>query len=164
MNMADVKDLLETFNDSDLRIFDLKKADFELYLSKNEVDGRNATCCSAPAPAPVAPVAAPAPVTQAPVAPAQPVAEKEEAPDAPKAAEGKVITSPIVGVVYLQASPESAPYVKVGDTVSENDTVCIVEAMKMMNEVPAGVNGTVTEILCENEQVVGIGDPLFRVK
>lgn len=78
--------------------------------------------------------------------------------------EGKVITSPMVGVVYLQAGPDKDPFVKVGDHVAKGDTVVIVEAMKLMNEIQADVSGTVVEILVENETVVEFGQPLIRIK
>lgn len=78
--------------------------------------------------------------------------------------EGKILTSPMVGVVYLQASPDKDPFVKVGDHVAEGDTVVIVEAMKLMNEIQADKSGTVVEILVENETVVEFGQPLIRIK
>ncbi|XJS11413.1 acetyl-CoA carboxylase biotin carboxyl carrier protein [Aerococcaceae bacterium WGS1372] len=78
--------------------------------------------------------------------------------------EGQVITSPMVGVVYLQPSPDKDPFVKVGDQVAEGDTVVIVEAMKLMNEIQSNLSGIVVEILVENETVVEYGQPLIRIK
>lgn len=78
--------------------------------------------------------------------------------------EGQLITSPMVGVVYLQPSPDKDPFVKVGDQISEGDTVVIVEAMKLMNEIQSNLSGTVVEILVENETVVEFGQPLIRIK
>lgn len=78
--------------------------------------------------------------------------------------EGVLITSPMVGVVYLQPNPDSDAFVKVGDTVSEGDTVVIIEAMKLMNEIQANHSGTVVEILVENETVVEFGQPIMRIK
>ena len=78
--------------------------------------------------------------------------------------EGMVdITAPLVGTFYRSRSPGAAPFVEVGSSVSEETEVCIIEAMKLMNYVPAGVRGTVTEVLAENEQAVEAGTPLFRV-
>lgn len=77
--------------------------------------------------------------------------------------EGKVITSPIVGVVYLQANPESDAYVSVGDTVKEGQVLCLVEAMKIMNEINSEEQGKIVEILVENGQVVEYNQPLFRI-
>ncbi|MDR2464679.1 MAG: acetyl-CoA carboxylase biotin carboxyl carrier protein [Streptococcaceae bacterium] len=170
MNIQGVKELVDQFDKSSLREFDLRKGDFQMYLSKNE-GGRVAAPTSVTvAPVAAAPVVATAPVASAPVA-AAPVTDsavgastETDASTSTVVAEGEVITSPIVGTVYLSPAPDKPHFVQVGDSVSENDTLCIVEAMKMMNEIPAGQSGVITEILIENEQVVGIGDPLFRIK
>jgi acetyl-CoA carboxylase biotin carboxyl carrier protein len=77
--------------------------------------------------------------------------------------EGKFITAPLVGTVYTSPSPEDAPFVKVGDRVDENTVVCIIEAMKVMNEVKAGVSGTIAEILISNALPVEFGAKLIRV-
>ena len=77
--------------------------------------------------------------------------------------EGKFITAPLVGTMYQANSPEDAAFVKVGDRVDENTVVCIIEAMKVMNEVKAGMNGTIAEILIENAHPVEFGTKLFRV-
>ena len=77
--------------------------------------------------------------------------------------EGKFITSPMVGTFYRTPSPEDPPFVKVGDKVDENTVVCIVEAMKVMNEVKAGVSGTVAEICLDNGHPVEFGSKLFRI-
>ncbi|MDR0922631.1 MAG: acetyl-CoA carboxylase biotin carboxyl carrier protein [Lactobacillales bacterium] len=154
MNIQEVKELVSQFDGSSLREFDLRKGDFEIYLSKNETYGR---------------VTQPVAVAQvAPSTPTPPVVEGTSTSvtteEVVVEAVGELITSPIVGVVYLQPAPEKPAFVKVGDKVSEGETVCIVEAMKMMNEVPSDISGEIMEVLVENEQVVGIGDPLFRVK
>lgn len=81
-----------------------------------------------------------------------------------EAEEGVFITSPMVGVVYLQPNPDSDSFVKVGDTVAEGDTVVIIEAMKLMNEIQSNHSGTVVEILVENETVVEYGQPIMRIK
>ncbi|MGR3912148.1 MAG: acetyl-CoA carboxylase biotin carboxyl carrier protein [Candidatus Rhabdochlamydia sp.] len=80
-----------------------------------------------------------------------------------KKVEGKCITAPLVGTVYHAASPENPPFVKVGDPVSENSVVCIIEAMKVMNEVKAGMSGTVAEILVSNGHPVEFGAKLIRI-
>jgi acetyl-CoA carboxylase biotin carboxyl carrier protein len=88
----------------------------------------------------------------------------EEAPKAAeKPVEGKFITAPLVGTMYHANSPEDAPFVKVGDRVDENTVVCIIEAMKVMNEVKAGMNGTIAEVLIENAHPVEFGTKLFRI-
>ncbi len=80
-----------------------------------------------------------------------------------KQAEGKFITAPLVGTAYRAASPEDSPFVKVGDRIDENTVVCIIEAMKVMNEVKAGMSGTIAEIFVENGHPVEFGAKLFRI-
>lgn len=80
-----------------------------------------------------------------------------------KKVDGKYITAPLVGTMYQAASPEDASFVKVGDRVDENTIVCIIEAMKVMNEVKAGMSGTIAEILIDNAHPVEFGTKLFRV-
>lgn len=77
--------------------------------------------------------------------------------------DGEIVESPMVGVIYLQAHPDEDPYVKVGDRVEKGDVICIVEAMKLMNEIQAPRSGVVTEILVENEDVVEYKQPLIRI-
>lgn len=79
-------------------------------------------------------------------------------------AQGEAVESPMVGVVYLQATPDADPYVKVGDRVEQGDVICIVEAMKLMNEIQAPYSGIVSEILVQNEEVVEYGQPLLRIE
>jgi len=101
-----------------------------------------------------APVAAPAaPLSGAPAA----------APAKPTAADGRVIKAPIVGTFYRSPSPDAQPYVNVGDSVRKGQVVCIVEAMKLMNQIESDADGVVTEILIENGQPVQFGQDLFRL-
>ncbi|MFE0441986.1 acetyl-CoA carboxylase biotin carboxyl carrier protein [Aerococcus sp. NPDC058936] len=90
-------------------------------------------------------------------------ATEEAAPSAPAAPTGKTIDSPLVGVVYLAKNPDQPAFKKVGDSVEAGETVCIVEAMKVMNEIPADISGTVVNVLVEDGQVVEFGQPLFEV-
>ncbi|MCM8711765.1 acetyl-CoA carboxylase biotin carboxyl carrier protein [Clostridium sp. SYSU_GA19001] len=78
--------------------------------------------------------------------------------------EGFVVTSPIVGTFYAASGPDAKPYVSVGDKVNKGDVLCIIEAMKLMNEIESEVDGIITEILVKNEQMVQYGQPLFRIK
>ncbi len=87
----------------------------------------------------------------------------ESAEQEKKLPDGKYIPSPMVGTLYLTPSPEDPPFVKVGDRVEENTVVCIIEAMKVMNEVKAGMSGTVAEILLENGHPVEFGAKVFRI-
>ena len=92
-------------------------------------------------------------------------AEKIEAPAAEKAAENlKAVASPIVGTFYSSASPDSPAFVKIGSKVKKGDVLCIVEAMKLMNEIESEFDGEIVEILAHNEQLVEYNQPLFRIK
>ncbi|KXG11223.1 acetyl-CoA carboxylase biotin carboxyl carrier protein [Anoxybacillus rupiensis] len=115
-------------------------------------------------PAPVAVVKEAAPQVEA--APAVPETKPAEAPkqEAVKAENLHKITSPMVGTFYAAPSPDAAPYVKTGDKVKPNTVVCIIEAMKLFNEIEAEVNGEIVEILVQNGQLVEYGQPLFLVK
>ena len=77
--------------------------------------------------------------------------------------EGSVVTAPIVGTFYAKPAQDKDPFVKVGDTVAEGDTLCIIEAMKFMNEVPSTVGGTIKEVLVQDGDFVEFGQPLFRI-
>lgn len=103
-------------------------------------------------------------VTQV-VAPSQPAAAKVETPVAGGAEKSKYISikSPIIGTFYRKSSPESPPFVKVGDRVSVGDTVCIIEAMKLFNEVESEVSGTIVEILVDDSSPVEFDQPLYLV-
>ncbi|MFW7359622.1 acetyl-CoA carboxylase biotin carboxyl carrier protein [Vagococcus fluvialis] len=155
MNFAEIKELLELFEAGSIRELDLNQGDLSLYLNKNE-DSRPVVQESAPqmvaAPAQVVP-SAPVEAVQAPVVESKPAVE----------AEGTAVKSPIVGVVYTSSEPSAPSFVSVGDKVAVGDTLCIVEAMKIMNEIKSDVAGIVTEILIENEDVVEFGQALFRI-
>ncbi len=152
MDIKEVKELMEQFDRSSLTEFDLHEGSFELYMNKNQTSRQ----------------AAPA-VESRNVSAAQPneiettaVASKETASPV-KQATGQIISSPIVGVVYLQPSPEQPAFKQAGDAVKKGETVCIIEAMKLLNEVVSDFDGTIAEILVENEDVVEYGQPLFRI-
>ena len=115
--------------------------------------------------APPAPAHAPVPSTPPPIAPGPAPSAPAPAPVSPPAApSGQVIESPMVGTFYSSSSPDSPPFVSVGSAVRPETTVCVIEAMKVFTEIPAGVSGTVTEILVKNGQSVEFGQPLFRVQ
>ncbi|HEV1521572.1 TPA: acetyl-CoA carboxylase biotin carboxyl carrier protein [Streptococcus pneumoniae] len=159
MNLNDIKDLMTQFDQSSLREFSYKNGTDELQFSKNE---------ARPVPE-VATQVAPAPVlaTPSPVAPTSAPAETvaEEAPaEASVASEGNLVESPLVGVVYLAAGPDKPAFVTVGDSVKKGQTLVIIEAMKVMNEIPAPKDGVVTEILVSNEEMVEFGKGLVRIK
>ncbi|MCY7040954.1 acetyl-CoA carboxylase biotin carboxyl carrier protein [Streptococcus sanguinis] len=139
MNINEIKDLMAQFDQSSLREFSYKNQSDELTFSKNEGQAAVPTASSAPIAAPLQAASAPA-------------------------AEGDVVESPLVGVAYLAAGPDKPPFVSVGDQVKKGQTLMIIEAMKVMNEVPAPKDGLVTEILVQNEEMVEFGKGLVRIK
>ncbi len=165
MNINEIKDLMAQFDQSSLREFSYKNQSDELTFSKNE--GQAAVPVT-PAVS-TAPLAAPLQAASSPVlepAPqAAPTAVPEVAPEAPTpAAEGDVVESPLVGVAYLAAGPDKPAFVNVGDQVKKGQTLMIIEAMKVMNEVPAPKDGVITEVLVQNEEMVEFGKGLVRIK
>lgn len=163
MNIAEIKDLLAQFDASSLREFSYKTGGEELVFSKNEAKSAPAASVTASVASPAiaeAPAAAPAPSASPAVAEA--AASSAIAPS--QAAEGDVVESPLVGVAYLSPAPDKPAFVAVGDTVKKGQTLLIIEAMKVMNEVPAPRDGVVTEILVANEDVIEFGTGLVRLK
>jgi len=157
VNITEIKDLMSQFDQSSLREFSYSNAGETLHFSKNQ------QAIAAPSPkleAALAPVA--------PASPAVPAAETSEPAPAEASvspvAEGAVVESPLVGVAYLSPSPDKPAFVTVGDTVKKGQTLMIIEAMKVMNEVPADRDGVVTEILVANQDVVEYGQGLVRIK
>lgn len=155
MNVEEIKELMALFNESNMTEFHLSNEEFEVQFSKREEYPQVVSNAVAP----VANVASP--VEAAPVS-VPSSAETQEASQV--ATDAKYITSPIVGVVYLQASPDADPFVQVGKQITSNDTVCIVEAMKIMNEIKSDFNGEVVEVLVENGQMVDFGQKLFAIR
>ena len=155
MNVEEIKELMTLFNESNMTEFHLSNEEFEVQFSKREEYPQVVSNAVAP----VANVASP--VEAAPLSVSS-SAETQEAPQA--ATDAKYITSPIVGVVYLQSSPDADPFVQVGKQITSNDTVCIVEAMKIMNEIKSDFNGEVVEVLVENGQMVDFGQKLFAIR
>ncbi len=161
MNLNDIKDLMTQFDQSSLREFSYKNGTDELQFSKNEARPVPEVETQV-APAPV--LATPSPVAPT-SAPAETVAEEVPAPaEASVASEGNLVESPLVGVVYLAAGPDKPAFVTVGDSVKKGQTLVIIEAMKVMNEIPAPKDGVVTEILVSNEEMVEFGKGLVRIK
>jgi acetyl-CoA carboxylase biotin carboxyl carrier protein len=107
-------------------------------------------------------VPSPAPVSNEPPRPS--VGNRPTAPAAPTEKKGHVITSPFVGTFYRNPSPDQPPFVEIGSTVKKGQTLCIVEAMKLMNEIESEVAGKVAEVLVENAQPVEFGQALFRIE
>ena len=162
MNLNEIKDLMAQFDQSSLREFSYKNGTDELQFSKNEARmASEATAQVAPVPTAVAA----SPVVSAPSTPVESAVEEAPAPaETTVAPEGDVVESPLVGVAYLAAGPDKPAFVTVGDSVKKGQTLVIIEAMKVMNEIPAPKDGVVTEILVSNEEMVEFGKGLVRIK
>lgn len=160
MEFKDIKKIVELMDEHGLSQFKLEQDDTKLELKKGgDVDISAVQQLLASAPAPVA-----APVAVAPAA-APAAGAGEAAPAAEGAPAGTTdIASPMVGTFYTAPSPDADDFVKVGDKVAADTVVCIVEAMKVMNEIQAEISGEIVEILVDNGTAVQFGEPLFRVK
>ena len=159
MNIDEVKQLISLINESDIKNFEYAFDGGVVRISKN--DG-----FMAPSPAQAAmpvpsPMAVAAPVTAAMPVPAAATETESKAKSETK--DGNKVKAPIVGTFYESAGPGKAPFVTVGSKVKKGDVLCIIEAMKIMNEVVSEFDGEVVEILVENEQLVEYGQPLFVI-
>lgn len=149
MDIRKVKKLIELLEQSGVAEIEITEGEESIRISRES--------SAAPAAAPAAPVAAPAPAA-APAAEAS--AAGEEADTTPS---GHQVCSPMVGTFYAAPSPGASPFVQVGDRVSEGDTLCIIEAMKLMNQIEADKTGTIKAVLVENGQPVEFDQPLFVI-
>ena len=160
MDIRKVKKLIELLEESNIDEIEIKEGEESVRISRNGAQsaasaaGQFAAPQYAPPPQ-YAPAPAPAPAPAAPVA--------AEPPAAPAATEGDVVCSPMVGTFYRSPSPTSPSFVEVGSTVKVGDVVCIVEAMKMMNQIEADKAGTIGAILVENGEPVEFDQPLFSI-
>ncbi|ARS47552.1 acetyl-CoA carboxylase [Ectopseudomonas mendocina] len=153
MDIRKVKKLIELLEESGIDELEIKEGEESVRISRHSKTPAQQVYAAAPMPAPVAaPVAAPA---AAPAAEAAPAA-------APKL-NGTVARSPMVGTFYRAASPTSANFVEIGQSVKKGDILCIVEAMKMMNHIEAEASGVIESILVENGQPVEYDQPLFTI-
>ncbi|MCH8136229.1 MAG: acetyl-CoA carboxylase biotin carboxyl carrier protein [Proteobacteria bacterium] len=151
MDIRKVKKLIELLDESGIAEIEIKEGEESVRISRYAVGVPAAPAAVAAPIAVAAPVAAPA--TEAPVA-AAPVEPEED---------GFEVTAPMVGTFYASASPGAAPYVQVGDRVNEGDTLCIIEAMKMMNQIEADVAGVVKSIRVQNGEAVEYGQTLVVI-
>ena len=165
---ADVREILRIIDESGLAELHIETEGFALHVVRG---GAGATASGPPrgrrSDAPPGPdrargqaeAAAPAPAADSPA-----LAEQPTAPAAAEADGLATITAPMLGTFYRAEAPGQPPFVEVGKRVEPDTTVCIIEVMKMMNSVPAGVSGTIAEVVAENAQLVEYGQPLFRVE
>jgi acetyl-CoA carboxylase biotin carboxyl carrier protein len=155
MNMKEVKDLIQEILQSDITEFELEHTGTRVKLKRGMKSPEVAQLSLTPPPA------APShPSLSAPPEPSPPAIKHEELSDNGL----HLITSPIVGTFFRAPSPGAEPYVKVGDVVEEGSILCVVEAMKLMNEIPADVPGEVVQIYVENSQPVEFGQRLFGLR
>jgi acetyl-CoA carboxylase biotin carboxyl carrier protein len=155
MDLKLIKNILDLIADSDVNEVSLEEGDFKIKVKK-QGDVQQVSYSQPAAPQPPAQPAAPASPQTAPSSSGQ-----DETTDL---ADGDTVTSPIVGTFYESPSPDSDAFVKVGDKVSKGDTLCIVEAMKIMNEIEAEFGGTVKKIIVNDGQPVEFEQPLFIIK
>lgn len=156
MNQKELKELIEFLIEKDVTEFELERGDVKVRIRRGGEAGREVQYVSAPAAAPpAAETRAPAPAAAPPLA-APPAEAKDEGLHA--------ITSPIVGTFYEAPSPGSPPFVKPGDKVEVGQVLCIIEAMKLMNEIECDVAGEVVRRVVNNGQPVEYGQPLFEVR
>ena len=153
MDLRKLKTLIDLVSDSNITELEITEDDGKVRIVK-----AGATVVAAPAPAPQV-YAAPAALPMQAPAPAASAAPAEVAAPA-----GHVVKSPMVGTFYVSSTPGGKPLVEVGSVVKEGEPVCIIEAMKIMNEIEADKSGTITQVLAENGQAVEFGQPLFIIE
>jgi len=160
VNFEEIKELVEIISSRNVNEFELERAGIKIRISKNH------PAAAAPAPAPVISLTPPVGGAAAAPAPQAAPAPSAEAVPAPAAEdEGLLqVKSPMVGTFYAASSPESPAYVKEGDEVKPGSVLCIVEAMKLMNEIESEVSGTIVKIHPENGQPVEFGEVLFSIR
>ncbi|MEO5719985.1 MAG: acetyl-CoA carboxylase biotin carboxyl carrier protein [Chthoniobacterales bacterium] len=153
MELKDIKAIIDLMKKNDLSVFEMEKDGFKLKLQKGA--GEQTVFAPAPVQVPTAPFPGPA---------SAPGAANTSAAPAEKSSNLKDIVSPMVGTFYRAASPESPSFAEIGKAVSEESVVCIIEAMKVMNEIKAEISGEIVEVVAENGKPVQFGQVLFRVK
>ena len=154
MDLRKLKTLIDLVSESNVSELEITEAEGKVRIVKSAPMSAAAPVTYSMAPAPVTPAVVPAleaaAVTAAAAAPAEPV--------------GHTVKSPMVGTFYRASSPGAKPFVEIGDTIKEGETICIVEAMKILNEIEADKSGTVTKILVDNGQAVEYGQPLYVIE
>ncbi len=153
MDLRKLKTLIDLVSESNVSELEITEAEGKVRIVKS-----GGAVVQQYVPAPVQPAAAPAPAAAAPVAELPAPAAAAAAPA------GHIVKSPMVGTFYRSSSPGAKAFVEVGSQVKEGETICIIEAMKILNEIEADKSGTVTRILGENGQAVEYGQPLFVIE
>jgi acetyl-CoA carboxylase biotin carboxyl carrier protein len=156
VDIRKVKKLIELLDESGIAEIEITEGEESVRISRNSTGVAAAAPIYMPAPVAATPPAAPA-------AAAAPVAAAPDAPVAADDSEGFEVTAPMVGTYYSSSSPGAAPFVQVGDHVNEGDTLCIIEAMKMMNQIEAEVSGNIKSIRVQNGDPVEYGQTIFVI-
>ncbi|MEP7337705.1 MAG: acetyl-CoA carboxylase biotin carboxyl carrier protein [Acidobacteriota bacterium] len=155
LTLPEIERLIELISEKQFNEFELERGNFRLRLSKGvEKVLIREVAAESPALSPVAPAPIAATATPAPVVPVS----------APPEESLHILTSPIVGTFYSSPSPTAGPFVSVGDSVNVGKVLCIIEAMKLMNEIQSDASGTIAKIFVENGQPIDFGQPLFGIK
>ena len=157
MDIRKIKKLIELIEDSGVSEIEIKEGEESVRISRGPIGNAETATIYAPPPG-YMPAPPPPPAVGAPPAP-EPVAPTPE-----PVVSGHQITSPMVGTFYRASSPTATPFVEVGQSISEGDTLCIIEAMKMLNQIESDVSGVVKSILVDNGQPVEFGEPLFIIE
>jgi acetyl-CoA carboxylase biotin carboxyl carrier protein len=152
VDLKDIKAIIDLMKKNSVTEFELEKQDFKIRLKRGTNGGGASVSSDEPLAIAYAPVPPGVPA-QVPAAPAPPAANSE-----------LEIKSPMIGTFYRAPSPEAAPYIEVGTEVSPETVVCIIEAMKVMNEIKAEAKGVITQVMVENAKPVEFGQPLFKLR
>lgn len=155
MDLRKLKTLIDLVSESDIAELEVTEGDGKVRIVKSTAYPQNPQVMMMPQQM----MPAQAPMAAAPVAPlpVTPVVETPVVPD------GFLVKSPMVGTFYRSSAPDSAPFVNIGSSVKEGETLCLIEAMKLLNEIEAEISGVITQILVENGQPIEYGQPLFVI-
>jgi len=157
MDLRKLKKLIDLVEESGIAELEITEGEEKVKIVKGGSGGREAVTLPASAPA------AGPPAAQAASAPVAPPASPGPAETAPTSLEGHIVKSPMVGTFYRAGSPGAKPFVEVGDTVKAGQTICVIEAMKLMNEIEADKDGVIKAIMVENGQPVEYGESLMMI-
>ncbi len=163
MNITQIQDLIKFVAKSGVSEVEIEQKDFKITIKTHDpASKREVVQVLAPAAAPVAAIAAPAPVAAPAAAPAP--AAAAPAPAAESKGNTIEIKSPMIGTFYRSSSPDKPPFVEVGQSIKKGDTVCIIEAMKLFNEIESEVSGTIVKVLVNDSSPIEYDQPLFLVE
>ena len=163
MDLRKLKTLIELVETSGIAELEIQEGEERVRITRALMHSQQAGAAPSAQVAPVSVASAATPAAPLSVESTAPPAPSGVEPSAPAEGEGHVVKSPMVGTFYRSASPGAKPFVEVGDSVQQGDALCIVEAMKLMNEIEADASGTIKAVIAENGQPVEFGQPLFII-